>query len=41
MDRREITSVKGPDYPIYFVSYSDAEEFCRRLTAAGDEMRGG
>ena len=23
---------EGPDYPIYFVSYHDAQEFCRKLT---------
>ena len=25
---------EGPDHPIYFVSHTDAEEFCRRMTAA-------
>jgi formylglycine-generating enzyme len=23
---------EGPDYPMYFVSHADAEEFCRKLT---------
>jgi formylglycine-generating enzyme required for sulfatase activity len=25
---------EGPDHPIYFVSHAEAEEFCRKLTAA-------
>jgi formylglycine-generating enzyme required for sulfatase activity len=25
---------EGPDYPIYFTSHGDAEEFCRQLTKA-------
>ena len=25
---------EGPDYPIYFVSHAEAEEFCRKLTEA-------
>ncbi len=25
---------EGPDYPIYFTSHSDAEDFCRKLTEA-------
>jgi formylglycine-generating enzyme required for sulfatase activity len=32
---------EGPDYPVYWVSYFDAEEFCRRLTSrarASDEL---
>jgi formylglycine-generating enzyme required for sulfatase activity len=25
---------EGPDYPIYYTSHADAEEFCRRITEA-------
>jgi formylglycine-generating enzyme len=28
---------EGPDYPIYFTSHADAEEFCRKLTEAERE----
>lgn len=41
---RELNAGKGEDFPVYWVSYEDAEDFCRKLTeearAAGDLSEG-